>query len=112
MRIPDKLAVHGAGSDQHCQFLDFLGQSGFVPQVVDQVVGAPAHLRAVDHYGSRTRRDHTATAGSLRVEGGAQGLGNPITSHDGCTWHTFPPYISNLAVTPLPAMIPGSSPRV
>src|SRR5215475_8751678 len=96
MGIPDKLAVHGAGGDQHGQFLDFLGQSGFIPQVIDQVVGAPAHLRTVDHYGPWTRCDHTTTAGGLCVEGGAQGLGNPVTSHDRCTWHTSSPSMSNL----------------
>ena len=38
------------------------------------MVGAPAHLGAVDHDRTRARRDHAATAGGFRVEGGAQWL--------------------------------------
>src|SRR5690348_6400824 len=112
MGIPDKLAVHGAGRDQHRQLLDFLGEGGFVPQVVDKVIRAPAHLRTVDHDRPRTRRDHTATAGGLRIEGGAQVLGNPVTGYYGCTGHNSSPSVLNLPVPPLPAMVPGSSPRV
>src|SRR5262252_3523492 len=87
MGIPDKLAVHGTGRDQHRQLLDFLGQGGFVSQVVDQVVGAPTHLGAIDHDRAWTGRDHATTAGGLRVEGGAQWLGNPVSGHYRCTWH-------------------------
>ncbi len=38
--------------------------------------------------GSQTHRAHVATGGSLRVEGGAHVLGNPVTGHDGCPCHT------------------------
>ena len=47
--VPDVLAVHVAGGEDHHQFLDLLGERPFVPEVVDEVVGAAAHLGAVDH---------------------------------------------------------------
>src|SRR5215471_18602411 len=104
MGIPDKLAVHSTGSDQHRQLLDFLGEGGLVPQVVDQVVGAPAHLGAVDHYRPRTSRDHAATASGLRVEGGVQGLGHPVTGHYGCTCHVL---LLSTCVVPRVCAAPG-----
>src|SRR5215475_7187431 len=47
MRVPDIGAVHRSGGGDNGQFLDVLGKSGLVPQVMGYMVASTSHLRAV-----------------------------------------------------------------
>ena len=52
MGVPNVLAVHLAGGDQHGQLLNLLGQGRFFPQVLVQGRSPFGGFRHVDRYGA------------------------------------------------------------
>src|SRR5262245_2842596 len=68
MRVPDIGAVHRSGGGDNGQFLDVLGKSGLVPQVMGYMVASTSHLRAVDGNRPRAGGDCSATFSGHLVE--------------------------------------------
>ena len=97
MGVPNVLAVHFPGGDQHGQLLNLFGQGRIIPQVLIQRSGQLVGLRHVDHHGTRSILGYRAQALQHFVKGGPLSFGHRFSGCRRQSGHgSHPPEIYSL----------------